>query len=110
MTHSNSNHLNPSETFEMSLRGGGGVSVHKYGKYSSFIYSSGAWVTIYYIVPLFGHSTFVLHCIECIVAGIMSAVSFLELIPQANDQKRPSARNWGMVAGAIVMLLTNLVV
>jgi len=67
----------------------------------------GAFVTIFFIVPVFGANKMLLHIIECIVAGIMTAVSFLELLPEARKQGRPRAQNVGIVAGIAVMVACN---
>jgi len=67
----------------------------------------GAFVTIYFIIPLFGMNQQLLHVVECVVAGIMTAVSFLELLPEATKQAAPNAKNFGILIGIVVMGACN---
>eukprot|EP00434_Breviolum_minutum_P000705 symbB.v1.2.000619.t1/scaffold26.1/size418576/34 len=43
----------------------------------------------------------------CVVGGIMTSVACLELVPEAMAQRQNWSTLWGVITGALIMLLTH---
>lgn len=68
----------------------------------------GASIALTVLQNQFRRSPFLVSYLLCFVAGIMTAVSFRELIPEARAYNEPKACAIGFLAGFCVMLLTIL--
>uniref|UniRef100_A0A7S3LMR0 Zinc transporter ZupT n=1 Tax=Aplanochytrium stocchinoi TaxID=215587 RepID=A0A7S3LMR0_9STRA len=70
----------------------------------------GALVALTLLRPLFREYPWLVDYVLVFVAGVMTAVSFLELLPEARQYRKPKSVICGFVTGSIIMLLTMMYV
>ena len=71
---------------------------------------AGALVATLVWGPVLRREPWLISYVLCVVAGVMLAASFLELLPAARSYRMPSLVRAGAAAGAIVMLGTMWVI
>ena len=71
---------------------------------------AGAVLTALVWGPLLRRNPWLVSYTLCVVAGIMVAACFAELLPAALSYKRPALVNAGVLFGALVMVTTMWVV